>query len=164
MKLLTRSLSLLTIVALGLFLANCGPDGGEKSSKEKTQFNKLKGTWKLGTVTLEGVTGTPEQIDEDDFRLTISGNYDANNPQGQFNVAGTESPSPLPASGNWTLESVGSGNTGIISLGPDEIIINYTFNSEGDLSLMFNLDGDGYPGAKKMAVEGDWTFVLEKVN
>lgn len=161
MKLLTRSFSLLTIASLVLFFANCGGGGGEESSKQKTQLSKLSKTWRLGTAKL-GDNDSPDQI-LSNFTITFSGSYDSDSPDGpyQFDVTGTTFPSPLPETGDWTFSFFGSGDTGMILLGPDDIAINYTINSAGKLILTFNYDGEGYEAAKVLAVEGDWEFVLD---
>lgn len=161
MKVLTRTLSLLTIASLALFFANCGGDGGDDATKEQVQLGKLTKTWKLGTAKL-GTDNSPDQI-LTNFTITFSGNYNSSNPQGpyQFLVTGTDSPSPLPKNGSWTFSTIGSGDTGIILLGEDDIVINYTINSAGKLVLTFTYSGDGYDAAKVAAVEGSWEFVLD---
>jgi len=168
MKVLTRSLSLLTLASVVLFFASCGGDGGEKASKEKAQFNKLKGKWVLGTAALENVSGTPEQI-ESNFSLTISGTYNSDSPKGPYiyAVTGTESPSPFKPLGTWEFVSFNSGDSGtIVRTDNDEndLTMVYTITSDGKLDLRFNFEGDGFDGAKKMEVGGGWTFILDKVN
>ena len=77
MKLLTRTLTLLTITCLALFFANCGGDGGEDTPVEKTQLGKLKGTWVIVSATLEGGTPTPDKTaDYAGFTLTFEGTFD----------------------------------------------------------------------------------------
>lgn len=163
MKLLTRSLSLLTIVTLGFFFANCGGDGGEKSTKQKTQLKKLSKTWNLVSATLTGVTGQPEQIG-DNFTLTIGGSYNSNNPDGPyaFAVSDTDSPSPWAPNGTWEFVEINSGNSGTIQR-DDEVVVTYSINSTGQLTLMFTFpeDAEGHPGTRAMEVSGQWTFVLD---
>jgi hypothetical protein len=162
MKLLTRSLSLLTVASLVLFFASCGGDGGEKATKEKAQLKKLSKTWELVSVTLEDVVGQPEQIG-DDFTLTIGGSYDSESPEGPYTyaVSDTDAPSPWKATGTWEFVSIGSNDSGTI-LRDDDVTMTYTINSNGQLTLMFNFDGDGHSGTgRKMEVSGNWTFVLE---
>lgn len=161
MKVLTRSLSLLTLASVVLFFANCGGDGGEKTTKEKAQLKKLSKTWNLVSVSLESDT-EPDQIGSN-FKLTIGGSYDSDSPEGPYTyaVSDTESPSPWKPSGTWEFVSIGSGDSGTI-LRDDGVTMTYSINSNGQLTLMFNFDDDeGHPGSgKKMEVSGDWTFVL----
>lgn len=163
MKLLTRTLTLLTIASLTLFFAHCGGDDNGGTPKQKKQLQKLSKTWNLVSAELEGVTGQPEQIG-DNFTLTIGGTFDSDSPDGPYtySVTDTEFPSPWEPSGTWEFVSIVSGNSGLI-IRNDGIGMNYTIGSDGRLTITFNFpdDTDGYEGAKLMEVGGTWTFVLE---
>jgi hypothetical protein len=162
MKLLTRTLALLTIASLALFFANCGGDGGDDTPKEKAQLKKLSKTWNLVSAELEDVIGQPEQIG-DDFTITFDGDYNSDSPEGPYTytVTDTEYPSPFKPNGTWEFVSIGSGNSGMILM-DDAISATYTIASNGQLTLMFTFpDTDGHEGAKMMSVSGEWTFVLE---
>lgn len=157
MKLLTRTLSLLLVTSLTLFFANCGSDGGEKKPQQ-VQLDKLSGTWVLGTATLDGSAST--QIGSG-FTLTIGGTFNSDSPDGPYtySVTDTETPSPWPASGDWAFSST-SGDGGLI-VRDDGTGITYSIGSDGKLTLSFNYDGAGFPGAKTSQVSGDWLFVLD---
>lgn len=163
MKLLTRTLTLLTIASLTLFFANCGGDDNGGTPKQKKQLQKLSKTWNLVSAELEGVTGQPVQIG-DNFTLTIGGTFDSDTPDGPYtySVTDTEFPSPWEPSGTWEFVSIGSGNSGMI-VRSDGVGVSYTLASNGQLNLSFNFpeSAEGHPGAKTKAVGGDWTFVLE---
>lgn len=160
MKLLTRTLSLLLISSLTLFFANCGSDGGEKKP-EKVQLEKLSGTWVLGTASLDGDEALAAQSIESNFSLTIGGTFNSDSPDGPYTyaVTGTTTPSPWPASGDWIFESI-SGDGGLI-VRDDGTGITYSIGSDGKLTLSFNYDGAGFPGARTSQVSGDWIFVLD---
>jgi hypothetical protein len=81
MKLLTRTLSLLTIASLTLFFANCGGDDGGGKSKEEKQLDKLKKTWTIQSVELDNVDRT---ADFTGFTLTITGTYDKDAVAGDY--------------------------------------------------------------------------------
>ena len=157
MKLLSRTLSLLTITSLTLFFANCGGGGGETDPK-KVQLGKLSKTWKLGTATLDGNSST--QI-ESDFTITFSGTFNSASPDGPYAyvVTGTLTPSPWPPSGTWTFSSI-SGNGGQFVLN-DGIGVTYSIGSDGKLTLSFTYSGDGFDGARVSQVGGDWIFILD---
>jgi len=157
MKLLTRTLSLLTIASLTLFFANCGGGGGEKAPEE-VQLGKLSKTWVLGTATLDDMAST--QIGSD-FALTISGSFNSGSPDGPYNysVTGTSTPSPWPASGTWTFDSI-SGDGGQI-IREDGIGITYLIGSDGRLTLTFTCLICDYAGARTSDISGNWEFILD---
>jgi hypothetical protein len=162
MKISTRTFSVLSLISLAI-LFSCGGGGGGDSSPEKSQLKKLSETWVLGTFTYED--GDSPQIDDVDFSISISGDYDSDAPEGpyEFEVTGTIDPSPLPPSGTWKFESI-DGNEGLIVL--NEVLpIAYKLESNGNLSLTFHCgDGCSFDGAKAFTVTGDWVFNLVPEN
>jgi hypothetical protein len=161
MKLLTRTLSLLTIASLALFFANCGGDDGDDTPVEKTQLGKLVGTWEIESATLEG--GTPDEdktADYAGFTLTLSGTYDDDTDDTYpYDYSTTNRPdlSPWEASGTW-----GFVNPKTQIVRDDGLGIIYTLSSDGKLTLEYNFDGPGFPSAKASEVSGDWTLILTK--
>ncbi len=157
MKLLARTLSLLTIASLTLFFANCG-GGGSEANPKKVQLAKLSKTWNYVSATLDGIPNT--QI-TNSFTLTISGSFDADSPNGpyDYDVTGTLTPNPWPATGTWTFDST-SGNGGLI-VRDDGTGIVYTIGSDGKLTLTFTYTGDGYDGARVSQVSGEWIIELD---
>ncbi len=165
MKVLARTLSVITLVAVALFLVNCGPDD-DKTPAEKAQLAKLAKTWKLAngaaSATLEG--SQAEQI-LSNFTITFGGTFNSQNPKGPytFSVTGTDDQSPWPVSGTWSFADDVSGNSGTIArhdTGGD-VGINYSLASNGQLTLTFHFTPTtGYPGSKLGSVSGDWVFVL----
>jgi hypothetical protein len=164
MKLLTRTLSLLTIASLVLFFANCGGDGGGGTPTEKKQLAKLVGTWEIESATLDGGTPTPDKTaDYAGFTLTLSGTFDEDNEDAfPYTYVTTNRPdlSPWDASGTWGFGS--NPKTQIVR--EDGLGINYSLASDGTLTLMYNFSGEGFPSAKAAEVDGDWTLVLVPSN
>lgn len=161
MKLLTRTLSLLTIASLALFFANCGGDGGGGSSKQKTQLKKLSKVWEISTVTLND---DDRIADFTNFKLTIGGVYNSDSPNGPYtySVQGNmPDPSPWPGSGSWIFNTIGT-NEGQIIRDPDtidQIGMTYKIQSDGSLRIAFNVqEGMGW---RTNEVSGDWVFVFE---
>lgn len=161
MKLLTRTLFLLTIASLALFFANCGGDDGDDTPVEKTQLGKLVGKWNIETATLEGGTPTPDKTEDyTGFTLTFSGTFDEDNEDTYpYTYATTNRPdlSPWEADGDWGF---GDPKTQIIR--NDGLGITYTLSSDGKLKLEYTFSGPGYPAAKAAEVQGKWTLVLKR--
>lgn len=163
MKVLTRSLTLLTIASLALFFASCGGDGGEDTPVEKTQLGKLAGTWEIESATLEGGSPEDKTADYAGFTLTLAGTFDKNNENPfpyTYSTANRPDLSPWEANGNWGFGS--NPKTQILRENSDggSLGILYTLSSNGTLTLEYTFLGDGYPAAKAAEVEGTWTLVL----
>ena len=159
MKLLTRTLSLLTIASLTLFFANCGGDDGGGKSKEEKQLDKLKKTWNIVSAELDNVDRT---ADFTGFTLTITGTYDKNAVAGDYpydySVGGSRpTPSPWDASGSWEF----GGDPETLLVRDDGVGIVYSINSSGELTLQFTCTTCDYPGARTAEVQGNWEFVLD---
>jgi hypothetical protein len=162
MKLLTRTLSLLTIASLALFFANCGGDGGEDTPVEKTQLGKLVGTWEIESATLEG-SADPDQVNEDyaGFTLTLDGTYNEDETDPfpyNYETEGRPDLSPWDLNGAWAFGS----NPKSQIVREDGLGIVYTLASDGTLTLEYTFFGDGFPNTKSAEVEGNWTLVLTK--
>lgn len=165
MKVLTRTLSLLTIASLALLLVNCGPDDNETPA-EQTQLAKFSKTWVLAdgnnSAKLEGQAA--DQI-KSNFEIAFTGTYGSSSPY-TFTVKGTEDQSPWPGSGKWAFAGDVSGNSGMISRTDQDNVtigIMYEFTSTGQLRLTFSFPStQGYDGVAKIgSVQGDWEFVLK---
>lgn len=162
MKLLTRTVSLLVIASMTLLFANCGGDKNEKKSEE-VELGKLSKQWSIVSANLDGTVRT---ADFSNFKLTISGTFDAGSPEGPYaySVAGSRpNPSPWPdaANGNggtWTFGGTPTTDSGLIARN-DGTAMTYTI-SGGQLTLDFTFNGDGYNGAKTAQVQGHWIFVF----
>lgn len=164
MKFLTRTLALSTLASIALFFANCGGDGGGGSAKEKAQLKKLSKTWEIVSADLDGDDRT---ADFTDFTLTISGEYNSDNPEGPYDYDVTGSrpdPSPWPGAsdgngGTWTFANI-SGNEGNL-LRDDSVPMHYKIGSNGQLTLNVECAACNYEGARTTEVNGKWTFVFD---
>jgi hypothetical protein len=162
MKLLTRNFSFLTIATLALLFSNCGGDSKEKAPEE-IELGKLSKTWSISSATLDNA---PRTADFANFKLTISGAFNANSPDGpyDYDVTGSRpTPSPWPdaANGNggtWTFAGTPTTDSGLIAR-DDGTAMTYSI-SGGSLTLTFNFNGTGYQGARSAQVNGDWVFVF----
>jgi hypothetical protein len=159
MKLLTRTLTLLTITCLALFFANCGGDDGEGTPVEKTQLGKLTGTWVIVSATLQGGLPPDKTTEYAGFELTLEGTFDADNEDPfpyDYTTSNRPDLSPWPAIGNWGFGS--NPKTQVVR--DDSMGITYSIASNGNLTLMYNYTGAGEAG-RTAEVEGNWTLVLE---
>lgn len=150
------SIGVLMIVAA--FFTNCGDDKGSDPA-EKIQLDKLSKTWNIVSASLDGTVRTG---DFTDFKLTISGTFNSNNPDGPYNfsVSGSRpTPSPWPGSGTWTFSSIGTGDTGTL-LRNDDVSMIYTISSNGQLTLSFTCLSCNYAGARTEQVNGNWIFTF----
>ena len=163
MKLLTRSLSLLTIASLTLFFANCGGDD-PKTAPEKGALAKLSKTWNIVSADLDGDDRTSDFLN---FDLIISGTFNSSNPEGPYDyeVTGNQPVlSPWPqapdgSGGTWTFGGTPESNSGQIARN-DRVGMFYVIDGD-QLTLAFTLSQDaGYPASKVSEVGGEWTFVF----
>jgi hypothetical protein len=163
MKLLTRILSLITIVSVSLFFASCGGDGGGGTSTEKVQLKKLTKTWQIVSANLSGGSPADKTPDYVDFTLTLTGTFDSDSNEDfpyDYTTTGRPDLSPWNANGSWGFGS--NPKTQIVR--DDGLGITYSINSTGQLTLQYMYDGDGFESAKAAEVEGQWTLVLEPAN
>lgn len=148
------------LLATALTLFDCGKDS-PAPAKEQVQLDKLKKTWTLVSVTLDGADKkAPAGQIETSFSLTFSGTFNSSNPKGPYNftVTGTEAPSPWPVSGTWLF---GDDAESQIIRQNDNVAISYTISPSGQLTLTFVCSGCNYPGARTETVDGTWVFVLQ---
>ncbi|MBX2970193.1 MAG: hypothetical protein KF803_12555 [Cyclobacteriaceae bacterium] len=160
-KVVSRLASLLIVAGALVFFSNCGGDD-PKDPVQKTQLSKLSKTWTIVSAQLGSTIRTPE-FQTPNFTLTISGAFNSNNPNGPYNysVGGTRpTPSPWPASGQWSFAVTGTGDTGSLQRS-DGLTMAYTISSSGQLTLTFECEDCDYAGSRTEEVNGVWTFVLQ---
>ncbi|GIV36052.1 MAG: hypothetical protein KatS3mg032_0431 [Cyclobacteriaceae bacterium] len=160
MKYISAFGPLMVLAVLVLTLSHCGKDNPAPPA-EQVQLDKLKKTWNLVSVTLDGADKkAPAGQIQTSFALTISGTFNTANPKGPYNftVTGTEAPSPWPPSGTWLF---GDDAESQIIRQNDNVAITYSISPSGQLTLTFVCSGCNYPGARTETVDGNWVFVLE---
>lgn len=157
-KVVSRLASLLIVAGALVFLSNCGGDD-PKDPEQKQKLDALSKTWDVTKVTFGNLLDDRTD-DFPGFTLTISGNFNSNNPNGPYNYSVTNNPAFTPwptTSGTWTFTTLGSGNSGTLTRN-DGVVMTYTINSQGELSLSFNY---GDSGGRLNEIEGDWEFIFE---
>ncbi len=161
MKVATRILSLLVLVAFTTLYIGCDSGGGDDESEQSVQFKKLAGAWTVSTVT-DG-TGTTRD-DFDGVTLNLGGTFSENGSY-PYSVGGIlPTPSPWPKSGNWKFGTDPSEDI-IRDSGDEEITCKYVVSSDAtSLQITFQVpDGsDGWPGGRVNSVTGEWTFNFTK--
>ncbi len=165
MKIASRILSLLILVAVASFYSSCKKDDNNKKTEEETQLGKLKAVWTLESAS-DGQDRTVDFTDSNGpLKLTLEGTYVEG---GTYNYSFTGTrpePSPWPASGTWKF---GTNKSTEIIRDPgtaSETAMNYQV-TDTNLILTFNVpDGSaGWPGgtSRTRSVSGDWTFTFTK--
>lgn len=133
--------------------ANCGGDPPAPPPVTDVQFDKLNKTWKINTVSLDGVDKTSDYTG---FQLTFSGTKGTP----PFNYATTARPSlsPWPASGTWDFGA--APETQIIrdKGTADELSVTYAV-TEATLTVSFTFNGTGY-SARTEVVKGAWVYTF----
>lgn len=168
MKHLARLLSLLILVSAGVFLTNCGGDGGDEKSAQEKAFDKLKGVWTLESATWSA-DNSDDRFEGTTVELNIHGTFKED---GKFEFDMTSSPndidaSPWPPSVNWKFGS--NPATQMIRLdselssSEDDVPLTYTV-TDSELEIEFAYAGSGFviQGARTQSTEGNWTFVFSK--
>jgi hypothetical protein len=139
------------LIAALLVYAGCG--GGNKPVEPITdvQLEKLTKTWKVQTVTLDGVDKT---TDYSSFQLVLSG-IKGNTSFG-YTTSGRPSLSAWKSSGNWEFGT--AVETQIIrdKGTADELAITYAV-TESTLQITYNFNGSGYT-SRTGVVKGQWIF------
>ena len=161
MKIATRILSLLILLAVMTFYVSCRKDDPDKKTEEETQLTKLKGVWNLVSAN----DGQDRTADFPNLKLTLEGNYIEG---GTYNYSFTgerPDPSPWPADGTWKFGTNKARDIIRDPGGDSEILMNYSV-TDSDLIITFNIpDGSaGWEGgvSRIKSVTGDWTFTFNK--
>jgi len=148
-----RILSLLLVTSVLLTYMGCKKDDPEPPPVTDVQFDKLKKTWKINTVSLDGVDKT---ADYTGFQLTFGGTKGA--PPFDYTTSGRPSLSPWPGSGKWDFGA--APETQIIrdKGTPDELAVTYAV-TESTLTVSFTFNGTGYT-ARTGVVKGAWIYTF----
>lgn len=153
MKLL-RILSLVFVSAILLTYAGCKGKKTDPEPATDIQFDKLKKTWKINTVSLDGVDKT---ADYTSFQLVFSGTKGTY--PFDYATSGRPSLSPWPASGKVDFGT--SPETQLIrDKGTvDELGLTYSV-TETTLTIEFTFNGSGY-AARTGVVKGAWIYTFK---
>jgi hypothetical protein len=150
-----RILSLISITAVLLTYAGCKGKGSDPEPIADVQFDKLKKTWKINTVSFDG---TDETANYPGFQLTLSGTKGT--PPFDYSTSGRPSLSPWKSTGKWEFGA--DAETQIIrdkNLPDDILPMTYTV-TESTLTIEFDFNRDGY-SARTSQVKGPWIFTFK---
>lgn len=153
MKHSVRILSLLAIAAVTLFFASCDKGDDDKPDETAAQIEKLTGTWKATSVTLDGDTFEGYE----DFTLTLQGG--ANNTL-RYTASGRPvGSSPWGPNGTFAFGNPVTSNL----LRDDDVTVEYNLSGSNLQLSIDNYSGEGYPVAGRVeSISGDWVFNLVK--
>jgi hypothetical protein len=151
-----KVLFLVIVSGMIISLSGCKKPNPTPPTVEEVQLEKLKQTWKVKTVTLDGQSKT---ADYTAFTLVISGTSGSSS--FSYAVTGRPATSPWPASGQWTY---GTDPTADIVRDPastaDKLDMKYTV-TDTQLTFGFTFNGAGY-NARTSVVKGAWVFTFDK--
>lgn len=144
---------LILLLATALLYTGCSNDDETEASVTEQQIEKLKGSWKAATVTLDEV----QQDDYDAFTLTITGNTISSV---HYAIAGNPEYSP------WVSEfggrfSFDERDPSAYLVREDDVSIHYSV-TETSLVMEFTYDQES-EGGRQAAISGNWKFTFSKV-
>lgn len=150
-----RILSLISLVAILLTYSSCGGDDPAEESVSDVQLGKLSKTWKINTVTLDGVD---KIADYASFQLIMSGTK--GNTSFGYSTSGRPPLSPWKSSGSWEFGS--APETQIIrdKGTTDELAMTYAV-TETTLTISFTFSGKGYTNPRTGVVTGQWIYTFK---
>lgn len=157
----TRTLSSACIF-LGVLLLNACGGSDKEPTVQETQLKGLVKTWKLGSITLDGVNKKTAS-EYNDFRLTIAGTYSSSAPDGtySYSVAGRPALSSWPGSGSWKF-GTGDPKTQLVRDpgGSGEVAMTYNLiTSPAQLQITYTYSGDAIQG-RTGVVKGQWVMTF----
>ena len=148
-----RILSLIGLVAVLLTYSSCGGDDPASESVSDVQLGKLSKTWKINTVTLDGVD---KIADYTSFQLVLSGTK--GNTSFGYSTSGRPALSPWKASGSWEFGAAPETQMIRDKGTADELAMTYAV-TETTLSITFTFNGAGY--SRTGVVKGQWVYTFK---
>jgi hypothetical protein len=161
MKIASRILSLLILVAITTLYVACGGGDDNNETEESKQLKKLKAVWTMQSAS-DGSDRTADFSDPA-LVLTIDGNYVENGTYSYSFTGERPSPSPWPNIGTWKFGNPKSSQIIRDPGGVDEIAMTYVV-TDTNLEINFTVpDGSqGWPNGRISSVAGSWTFIFTK--
>ena len=156
----SRLLFLLMLFSIGIFSVSCD-EGGEDTTEEETQLNKLKGTWTLQSVNNDGDDRTDEYPG---MTLTISGTYSSGGTYNYTSVA-TSWPSVSPWNDIDTWKFKSDAVTTVVVRQSDLQNMTYQLsNNDNTLQVSFDYPSSepGFNNGRVEKVDGSWSFTFSK--
>jgi hypothetical protein len=159
MKIASRILSLLILVAIATIYVACKDKKGNDETVESIQLKKLSDSWTVQSAS----DGSDRTTDFAGVVLTIEGNYVENGTY-SYELSGTRpNPSPWPISGTWKFGNPKTSQLVRDPGGVSETPMTYTV-TDTELEIQFDVpEGSvGWPGGRISSVVGHWTFTFTK--
>jgi hypothetical protein len=154
MKHLSRIFTLLVLVSAGLFLSNCGSDGGDEKSPEDEQLALLVGTWTINSAEFNN-TSKPE-FENATITITSGKTF-------TFDAASAIAAGPWPSTGSFEFGTNITTQLTIIHPNGDSFPATYSVSGSALSIALTNYDGEAYDHAGRVeSVEGTWEFTLSK--
>ena len=155
-----KILSMIALLGVLITYSNCGGKGGSEKPIQEVQLEKLSKTWKLTSVTLDGVSKNTEYGagGASPFSLTITGSPTATSYA--YTTANRPSLSPWKASGSWAY---GTDVATQIVRDPDNSTdkLDLTYSvTDTQLQISFTFNGNGYTNTREEVVKGAWVFTF----
>jgi hypothetical protein len=149
-----KILLFLALIASLFTYSGCGGDDPAEESISDQQLGKLTKTWKVASVSLDGVDKT---TDYTNFQLTLNGTKGTTS--FGYSTAGRPALSPWKSGGNWEFGT--AVETQIIrdKGTADELQMTYAV-TETTLQITFTFSGTGY-ASRTGVVKGQWIYNMK---
>ncbi|MDH5396726.1 MAG: lipocalin family protein [Cyclobacteriaceae bacterium] len=154
MKKYKKAIYIIAITGIAL-LSSCKGGGGNGDDPEMTIDDRLKGSWVMVSVTVDGADVTS---DFTGLKVTFNSNG-SNSGSGSYSHTGGNT--PIYSTGNYNI----NGITGIVLSEGDGGVIEAAItlsNSDKTLMLSFNNPTTTFGGGRVTSVAGEYVIVLDK--
>jgi hypothetical protein len=146
-----RILSFFALIIILVAYSGCGGSDTPSEPLTDTQLTKLAKTWKVASVSLDGVDKTS---DYSAFQLVFSGTK--GNTVFGYSTSSRPSLSPWKASGSWEYGTAVETQMIRDKGTADELPMTYSV-TETTLQITFTFNGSGYT-SRTGVVKGQWVF------
>ena len=149
-----KVLFLVIVSGILISLTGCNKPNPVPPTDEEVQLEKLKQTWKIDEVKLDGVVKTSEYTG---FTLVIAGTPGSSS--FAYTTSGRPSTSPWLGSGSWVFGADPLADIIRDRGTADELAMKYSV-SETQLQISFTFTGAGY-NARTSVVKGAWIYTFK---
>jgi hypothetical protein len=146
-----RILSFFALIVILVAYSGCGGTDTPSEPLTDTQLTKLAKTWKVASVSLDGVDKTS---DYSSFQLVFSGTK--GNTVFGYSTSSRPPLSPWKASGSWEYGAAVETQLIRDKGTADELPMTYAV-TETTLQITFTFNGSGYT-SRTGVVKGQWVF------
>ena len=158
---LTRIVSLVMLVSVGLFYTGCDGGGDDEKTQEQIQLEKLvSSSWTL----ISASDPTDRTSEYPGMTLSFSGTFANEGGTYSYTSNATSWPdvSPWKKDDSWKFQSGSVGNK-IIRLSDDQVMTYTLSNSDKQLTIAFIYSGTtGFNNGRVASVAGNWEFVFTR--